>query len=242
MTIVFLHPIGLDGESWERVGSAMDPDAVRYTLQWHGDRPPPPDPLSMASFADDVAANVAGPFDVVGLSMGGAVAMELAVRHPERVRSLLVACITAGGDGGDALRERADAVDADGMAGVLESTLERWFTPAALADPHHPGVGYARQRLLADHADSFAASWRALAGNDVVHRLDRIRVPTTVVHAVEDASGPLASRQAIADGIPGARLVTVPGPHMVQLETPDAFDAAVVDHLEWARRIEGVRS
>lgn len=237
MTVVFLHPIALDGECWRFLESERLEKAVRYDLLWHGDRPSPAAPLTLAAFARDVVDNVEGELDVVGLSLGGAVALEIALRWPDRVRSLLLACSSAGNAAaGKVLRERAAEVERVGMAGVLDVTLARWFTRKALDTPDHPGVGYARDRLPRNSAQSFAASWRALADLNAVDRLPSLRMPTTVLHAAEDVTGSIESRKAIAARIPGARLAVVPGPHMPQLERPVEFAEAVVDHLDWADR------
>jgi 3-oxoadipate enol-lactonase len=233
MTLLFLHPIGLDGESWRLLDDGLLDGAIRYTMLWHGTRPRPADPPTIASFAADVAAGTSGQLDVIGLSLGGAVAQELALRHPERVRSLLLACSSSGGAPPSALLERASAAERDGMAGVAEGHLQRWFTPGELADRASAGVRYARERLLADEPGSFAASWRALAAHDTTARLHRIEVPTTVLHATEDSSGSAAARRELADRIPHSRFATVPGPHMAQLETPLTVGSAIRDHLRW---------
>jgi 3-oxoadipate enol-lactonase len=233
MTVVFLHPIALDGECWRFLESERLEKSVRHDLLWHGDRPRPAFPLTLEALARDVVDNVEGELDLVGLSLGGAVALEIALRWPDRVRSVLLACSSAGSTAaGTVLRERAAEVERVGMPGVLDVTLRRWFTKDALAEAGHPGVAYARERLLRGSAESFAASWRALADLDAVAELHTLRAPTTVLHATEDVTGSIEARQAMADRIPGARLAVVPGPHMAQLERPAEFAEAVLDHLD----------
>jgi len=232
MTVVLLHPIGLDAACWQFLTEPRLAGAVRYDMLWHGARRRPAEPLSLETLADDVVTAVPGSLDVVGLSFGGAVALTIGLRWPGRVRSVLLACSGAGGDR-DVLRARAGDVDRLGMAGILEVTLKRWFTPGALGDDRHPGVRYARERLLSDAPEAFAASWRALAEQDASAGLASLRVPVTVLHAESDVTGPVAAKEAMVARIPRARLVTIPGPHMVQLEDPVAFEQAVVAHLEW---------
>src|SRR5271166_4821806 len=101
---------------------------------------------------------------------------------------------------------------------VLQSTLERWFTPGALADPDHPGVRYARERLLADRPEDFAAGWRAMSTHDVSGQLGEIRVPVTAIAGERDVSVPVFALEAIAKGVAHGRVVVLPGPHMLQLE------------------------
>jgi 3-oxoadipate enol-lactonase len=166
--------------------------------------------------------------------MGAMVAQNLAVRHPGRVRSLLVACTGAAVDAAAMLR-RADDVEAKGIAGVLTETLERWFTPNALAaTPEHPGVSYARRTLLALDPRCFADGWRAIATHDVRARLSQIAVPTTCILGASDPVGTPERLRELAGGIRGSRLLTLDGPHMIHLEEPDAFAAAVRGHLTWA--------
>jgi pimeloyl-ACP methyl ester carboxylesterase len=112
--------------------------------------------------------------------------------------------------------------------------MERWFTPAALARASDPAVEYARQRLLADDPNVFAAYWRAMSSHDVEAQLKDIRMPVTVIAGSLDAAAPVTALQAIADRIPGSRFEIIPGPHMLQLEEPTRFRSAVRDHLRWA--------
>ena len=237
MTVVFLHPIGLDGACWQFLTAQFLTaqrlaGAVRYDLLGHGDRGQPPADLTLESLARDVVEAVPGELDIVGLSFGGAVALTTGLRRPERVRSLVLACSGAGGHR-EALRKRADDVERLGMPGVLDVTLQRWFTPAALGVSGHPGVRYARERLLSDSPAAFAASWRALAELDAFGELPSLTARTTVLHASADAAGPLEAKAAMAEQLPNARLAVIPGPHMVQLENPDSFGQAVIEHLDW---------
>jgi pimeloyl-ACP methyl ester carboxylesterase len=231
-TVVLLHPIGLDGACWQFLTGERLAAAVRYDMLWHGGRRQPPATLSLDSLARDVIEAVPGDLDVVGLSLGGAVALTIGLLWPERVRSLLLACSGAGGHR-EILRKRADDVERLGMSGILDETLQRWFTPAALGSGGHPGVRYARERLLSDSPESFAASWRALAEMDTFGQLPSLKARTTVVHAEDDAAGPIAAKAAMAEMMADARLVVIPGPHMVQLENPDVFGQAVAEHLDW---------
>src|SRR5262249_24162373 len=120
-----------------------------------------------------------------------------------------------------------------------DDTLQRWFTERALTDPDHPGVAYARRRLLADSPTSFAAAWRALGRCDTRDRLAGVTTPTTVLHAAQDRSGGFQAKAAMARSRPRGRLVPVRGPHMLQRETRDAFDSALRDHLPWPRQRAG---
>ena len=238
MTLVFLHPVGLDGDCWQFLDTSGLGTVVPFTLLWHGDRPQPEGELTMEAFADDVAGNTDGLLDIVGLSLGGSVAQHVALRHPGRVRSILVAASAAGGPARPAHLERAATVEARGMAGVVDSTLERWFTPETLARPGAPGVAYARHRLETDRPASFAATWRALSKHDTTERLRELTMPVTVLHPTEDSAGGIEPKAAMVERLPLGRLVVVAGPHMVQLENPAGFRAAIDEHLDWVKSVQ----
>jgi pimeloyl-ACP methyl ester carboxylesterase len=227
--IVYLHPVGLDGRFWDgvAVAGALTPD-----LPGFGDTPPAGS-LSFAELVDFVAGLLpAGePADIVGLSLGSMVAQHVAIRRPELVRSVVFACGSAAA-GAEACLQRAEQTRDSGMEGVLVSTLERWFSPQALATEGHPGVAYARRRLLADDPATFAGYWEAMAEHDLTSSMETVRVPVTVIAATADAAVPVSVMADLADRIPGARLETIDGPHMVPLEDAAGFAALVTRHLE----------
>jgi 3-oxoadipate enol-lactonase len=231
MTLVLLPPVGLDDRCWDWLDLPVP--AVRHVYPGFGGRPRDGRPGSLDAWADEVAALGGGePLDLAGISMGSMVAQHVAVRHPGRVRSLLLACTGGSADPASALA-RAGAAGQAGMAGVLDETLRRWFTPAALAArPAHPGVSYATATLLALDPRSWADGWRAIAGHDVLARLGAVTAPTTCVAGSGDLSAPVERVRTLAGAIPGARLEILDGPHMIHLENPAAFSAILASHLE----------
>jgi len=213
---------------------------VWLDLPGHGESPQLP-VLSLEAVADHVAMRVSEltvpgeRVHVVGLSMGAMVAQHLALRHPELIASLVIACASAAA-AGPVLRERADAIERLGMVGVIDDYLTRWFSPAALSGAGHPGVEYVRRRLLADDSTVVAAYWRAMAQHDVLDALPRITAPTTVVAGSADRSASVDTLRDVQSRIPGAQLRVVDGPHMLQLESPAAFQAVLAEHLDLTRR------
>jgi pimeloyl-ACP methyl ester carboxylesterase len=189
----------------------------------------------MAQLAEEVVSRYAGPLDLAGVSMGGMVAQNIAVRYPERVRSLFTACTGAASNPATMLA-RALAVESQGMAGELTTTLTRWFTAPALAErPEPPGVTYARETLLALDPSAFADGWRAIATHDTRAGLTSVTVPTTCVAGDADAASSVARGEEIARLVPNCRFVILPGPHMMHLENPRGFSVALADHLAWAQ-------
>jgi pimeloyl-ACP methyl ester carboxylesterase len=235
MTVVFLHPVGLDGECYQFLTSAALAGSVRYNCLWHGDRARPASRLTIETMAGDVLANVAGMLDLVGVSMGGHVAQRIAMTHPGRVRSLLITSGINDERSGQARSEIGEMVRRLGMEAVVPWALDRWFTKRALGQPDHPAVTYVTDRLLRNSAEQFAAGWDALAGPkpSPAEQAASLTMPCTVLHSDDDNST-LDSRRQLAELLPRGRLVTCPGPHMVQLEEPAAFENAVLEHLAWA--------
>jgi len=231
VTTLLLHPIGLDRSTWDGVPIE---DALAIDLPGHGDG----GPLGRISTLDDVADAVLDslpelqPFDVVGVSLGGMTALHLALRHPDWVRSLVVACAPAATPT-EALLGRAADTERAGMAGTIEVTIERWFSPAAIAADTGI-VRTTRERLLADDPATVARYWRILAEHDVRGRLRELTMPVTVIAGAGDLSVPPAVARELADGVPGAHYVELDGPHMLHLEAPEAFATVVHEHV--ARR------
>jgi pimeloyl-ACP methyl ester carboxylesterase len=231
---VLLTPIGLDSGCWQWLELPAGLEVARPEHPGHGSRPRASGPFDLDRLADEVASAYGGPLHLAGVSLGGMVAQHLAVRHPDRVRSLLLACTGPSADA-EAMRARAAEVEKEGMEGVLEATLERWFTEEALTRRPHPGVAYARRTLLALDPGSFADAWRAIATHDLLDRLGEIDAPTTCLAGGADPAAPSARMRSLAEAVPGARLVTIDGgPHMLHLERPGEFSAALRDHLRAA--------
>jgi 3-oxoadipate enol-lactonase len=226
---VCVHAIGLDREMWrgvlERLGASRR--ALSYDVRGHGCAAGAPKPFSSEGFADDLRdlldALGIEQAHIVGASMGGAIAQEMALRHPERVSGLSLICTMAAGS--PVYNDRADDALARGVGAQVQSTLERWFAPAVLAAGGAP-VRYARERLAALDVEDWAAAWRALAGVRTLERLPAVRVPTQVIAAELDPSTPPAAMAEIARRLTDARSHVIPGGgHMVVLEQPAAVAA-----------------
>lgn len=171
-----------------------------------------------------------GTFAYAGVSLGGAVGLHLAVHHPDRVSSLAVVCSSAHFGGAKAWEERAALVRREGLGGLAESADSRWFTP-----------GFTVPRLVDDHRradpEAYAACCDALAAFDLRDRLPEITVPTLLIAGREDPATPPAHLREIADAVPGAALVEVPGAsHLAPAERPEAVLTALRTHLTGGAR------
>jgi 3-oxoadipate enol-lactonase len=159
-----------------------------------------------------------------GLSLGGAVGMQLAVSAPERVDRLVLACTTVRFPSG--YRERAALVREQGPAPVVDLTLDRWFTSRyGEREPF-------RQMLLGAPREDYARCCEAIAAWDFRDRLPEIGVPTLVVAGAEDPVTPPQQAEEIAGGIRHATLAVLPeAAHLANVEQADAFNEVLVEAL-----------
>lgn len=197
---------------------------------------------TMADYADDAA----GLLDevgwdeahVMGVSFGGMVAQELAIRHPHRVRRLVLACTSSGGTGAASypLHELEDLPPDVRFATQLALSDMRRDT--AWQDAHPDEV--AQLRGLADDHAALGADEEAVVGrsrqlearrgHDTYDRLHRIGCPTLVCAGRHDGIAPLANSEALVERIPGARLEVFEGGHLFLVQDRSAWPS-VVDFL-----------
>lgn len=235
--LLLLHPVGLDLSWWQPQVEALRSEfqVLRLDFRGHGESAVAPPPYTLVGFANDVheflrAVKIRA-VHAIGLSLGGMVAQELALRHPADVRSLVLAntLCTLPAQARQAMRARGEAAKQGGIAAVIEPTVERWFTPGFLSSPL---VARCREGLLANDVGAWAATWHAIADLETLPRLGEIHVPTLVTTGDADVSTPVPAAQLIADHIDGATLRVMPGaPHMAPYERPDLFNPLVLEFL-----------
>lgn len=200
----------------------------------------PPGPYDLEVMADDAVAVLdaegIGSAHVMGASMGGVLAQIIAVRRPDRVRSLVLACTAC-----RHLPWRRELLEAwarlateRGM-GALGSRALRW-----LVGPRHHRrfrlpIGVLAPVLLDTSPQAFADQVAAILAqsDDVRHELRTISVPVLVVVGTQDILTPLADSEELVDSIPGAELIIIGGAaHGLMIDRAGAFNSAVLGFLE----------
>lgn len=238
--LVLLHPFPLDARFWSAVAGSLGEGRPLRTPEFPGLGASAPSVApGIDGHADAVAAQIAreapgGRAAVCGLSLGGYVALSLAVRHPGRVAALVLADTRAEADTPEARAGRLESaalVRARGTAPFLDD-----FTPRLVADGDAASLAAARAIADAQSAEGVATALEALAARpDRVADLPAIGAPTLVLVGEADALTPPPFARTLADGIPGAELTVIAGAgHLTALERPGAFADAVVGFL--ARR------
>jgi 3-oxoadipate enol-lactonase len=236
--IALLHPVGLDLTFLAPVAAELSRNfrVLSIDLRGHGRSPARPAPQGLSDYADDVHALFAAisfaPAAVIGFSFGGMVAQALALEHPQDVSALIpCACpATLAPENRRVARERAAAAERNGMAPLVEETLDRWFTE----DFRRSGGGdAARARLESDDTRGWAEAWRAISYIDLLPRLNAVRAPTLCIAGEMDKPSPPDVVKRIADAIPGAGFLVLPSaPHMLFVEQPQAVAQTIADFLQ----------
>lgn len=234
---LFIHGFPLDATVWTEQLAALSEFRRCLAVDLRGfgrSSPVTGAPLTMERHAVDLAGVLdlvsEERADIVGLSMGGYVALAFADLYPDRMRSLALVDTRAGPDsedgraGRDAMAERVVAVGRQAIAEDLQ---------AALLGPGASLAVKARLRSMIE-ACPYETIIGALAGMrdrpDRSAQLSSIEVPATVVVGELDTLAPPAESTKMAEMIPDATLVTIPGAgHMTPIEDPQAVNAALAD-------------
>ncbi len=228
--LVLVHGAGASSGDWPAELRALPGRRVlAVDLPGHG-AAPGPGARAIEAYAAAVEALLdregIGSAVVVGHSMGGAIALSLALDRPERVAGLVLVAT------GARLRVAPEALAAsaspEGLALAAWTMADRSFGPAVRAD-----VREARARRIAATAPGLLhGDLSACDAFDAMARLGEVRVPTLVVCGTEDRLTPPKYASFLAERIAGARLALVPGAgHLVMLEEPRAVADAVAGFL-----------
>lgn len=239
--LVLVHSLGTDGSLWDEQARALGERyrIVRVDLRGHGRSPAPPGPYALSQLALDVlaAADAAGVhrFHCAGISLGGAIALWLAVHRPERIDRLVLAN-TAARIGTEPLwNERIRAVRELGMDGLCDAVLARWLSPERAARAPELAARIARIFRATD-PEGYAACCAALAAADLRAGAATVRSPTLILAGSLDVSTPVADARALHAAIPGSELEVLEGAaHLSNLDRPAAFTARVAAFLDAKR-------
>lgn len=236
--LLLIHGLGSSTRDWEYQVPEFSKSyqVITFDLRGHGRSDKPPGPYGIPMFAADAAglleALKIGPAHVIGLSLGGAVAFQMAIDTPHRVRTLTVANSTP---------EYVVRSLKDRIMLWQRLLISRWLGMRILGE-----VLTRRLFVKPEHAQlrrKFVARWvqndkrayldtlRAMIGWSVVPKLDSIKAPTLIVASEHDYS--TVSQQEIhVARIPGAQLVVIPDSrHALPAEKPDEFNRVVLEFL-----------
>ena len=240
--LLFIHAGIADSRMWEPQAQAFanDSDMIRPDLRGFGDSELPPEPYSMRAdlvgLLDHIGVDRA---HVVGCSMGGTVAIDLALEHPARVaRLVLVGSGVSGsnlGQADSALFADVEAADKAGdMDAVNRAEVRLWVDGPRRREGSAPAA--VRDLVLDMNGRSLNSDWASAAHQSLdpraIGRLEEISAPTLVIVGDEDLPHAAANAQVIASRIPDARTVVIKdAAHLPSLERPDEFNRVLRNFL-----------
>jgi len=237
--LLFIHGLGSCGDDWRpQLDYFRDHyRTIACDLRGHGRSSKPRTAYSIEGFARDVASLLreleTGPAHVIGISLGGMVAFQLAIDAPERVRSLTI--VNSGPAVPAAtfkqrlpLHIRLVYARVLGLRGMAKMIAKRLFPKPGQAELQRAFIA----RLAANDKHCYLASLRAIfAGWGVADRLAEIQCPVLVLASDQDYT-PVALKHAYAKRLPNARVVVVPDArHALPMERPREFNEAVETFL-----------
>ena len=213
--------------------SRLEPDfdCVVFDNRGIGNSAEVSEPFTIEELADDALTvmDAAGleSAHVLGISMGGMVAQQLALKAPERLRTLTLGCTYPGGEGSSLIAPEdagplLEAFASANLDRVFKAAYDVNLSPAFRADVSHYAEFTAMAGALPARHATVQLQIQAIGGHDTQARLAEITAPTLVIHGTEDKMIPVANGELIASLIPGAKLEIFDGVgHLFWWEQPE---------------------
>ena len=235
--LVFINSLGTDLRIWDAVAPhfAANHRLIRYDKRGHGLSDCPAPPYTIRQHATDLAEllNVLHVERVclVGISVGGMIAMDFAMQHPQWVEKLVL-CDTAPQIGTSVMwTARIEALHVHGLPNLGEPILSRWFSPEFAADQPDAYRGYYHM-LTRTPADGYVGTCEAIRNADLWPDVANIQASTLVLCGAEDLATPPAQAQQLAAALPNATYTVIDGAaHLPCIEQPEVMAAAIADFL-----------
>ena len=228
--LVLLNAIGTDMALWDPLVTLLLPhfQILRFDARGHGASDAPPGDYSFEMLAHDViavmhAAHLSRAV-IAGVSLGGMIAMDTALRFPEHVTALVLICTSASIDR-SLWTERVRSVSADGVAAIVDAAMTRFLSPQFSAA--HPDRATSVRRTLLS-TQGYAGAAAAIRDGELQGRLDSIKVPTLIVSGNHDVSMPFSPHsEALLGAIEGSTSMRIDAGHLAPLEAPHALAQAI---------------
>ncbi len=238
--ILFLHGLGSCGQDWllQTPSFCSRFRVIAPDLHGHGQTDKPRKRVSIAQMTADVACLLDAlgvkRTHIVGLSMGGCVAQQLALDDPTRVRSLTLVNTFARFDSGTPGNALPLALRM-GVLGVLGLPAQARFVAARMfPKPEQAELrALAAERIASNDLATYTRLILAIRAFDVTRRLGEIACPTLVIAGDRDTTVPLRAKRFLAQHIPGARFEMIADSgHATPIDQPEAFNRLVMNFVE----------
>ncbi len=239
-TVVFSHSLGSSLIMWEpQIDEfSMNFQILRYDTRGHGNSSAPPGSYTMELLVDDAVA-LLDALDIekvhwVGLSMGGMIGQGLALKSPERLKSLTL-CNTMSvirEEMKEIWKSRIQTGERFGMPNLIEFTMERWFTES-YREAETEDYQRIRAQFLETPIYGYVGCCHAIYNLNYVDQLNKISVPTHIIAGDQDLATPVAESRVMHDQIAGSSLTVIEGAaHLSNVEKTKAFNASLATFLQ----------
>lgn len=235
--LVLSHSLACSTRMWDPQIEAFKGShrILAYDMRGHGASAAPKGPYSLDMLADDVLGLMShlkiNTAVYCGLSIGGMIGQTLALR-PNPPFERMVVCDTTHAQPPEALKqweERIQIAESKGMAGLVDSTMERWFTEP-YRKRNSADFQKIRNLVLATPVAGYIGCGRAIMGLNTTRRLKEIRLPLLAITGESD--GAAGGTRYIGETVPGAKFVNIPqASHIANVEQPELFNRALREFL-----------
>jgi 3-oxoadipate enol-lactonase len=227
--LVFVNSLGTDDRIWDEVAARLSGGfrTLRYDLRGHGLSDAPAAPYALDQHVADLAAlmdgrKLSGAL-VVGLSVGGMIAMALAHARPDLVRALVLSNTAHKIGTREMWDARIAAIRQGGMAAVAEPVLGRWFAAAFRTARPAELAGY-RNMLIRTPVEGYVGTCATVRDADLTAIAARLDVPALCLVGAEDGATPPELVRSLAALLPNAGFQVIPrAGHLPCVEQPDAM-------------------
>ncbi len=233
--LVLSHSLACSVRMWDPQIEAFK-DRYRilaYDMRGHGQTTAPAGAYSLDMLADDIleltkSLKIQKAF-YCGLSIGGMIGQTIALRWPGPFTGMVLADTTHT-QPPEALKQWEDRIriaEAQGMAALVDSTMERWFTAPFRSSPAAKTIA---AQIAATPVTGYVGCVRAIMRLNTTARLKEIRLPVLAITGEQDGAAP--GTRHIGENVPGAKYVGIPqAAHIANVEQPEAFNRALRDFL-----------
>jgi 3-oxoadipate enol-lactonase len=236
--LIFSNSPATDLHMWDPQAGALKDEfrMLRYDQRGHGQTEAPAGRYTF----DVLCADVIALMDALGIerahwcgvSMGCATGMGLVQKHPERF-DRMVLCDNPGRSTPETQRqweERIAVAQKDGMAALLDSTMQRWFPPETLkANPPH--LDAIRKMILATPVNGFVGCSAALGDHDFRPLMPKVKNPVLYMTGEKDGNN-AAAMKVMQSELPGSQYIVLPGAgHISNMDQPALFTKALREFL-----------
>mgnify|MGYP001411634571 CR=1 FL=1 len=231
--IVFLNSLGTDLRIWDDVLNYLPYDIPVLRMDKRGHGLSDVGPCSIPALADDVASVMeavgVGPSLICGVSVGGLIAQQFALSHPDRVNGLVLSNTGAKIGSEEVWNPRIEAVRANGIQPIADAVLERWFSRSFLQNERAQVAGY-RNMLCRTTAAGYADVCAAIRDADLRSAIGAIKVPTVCISGSEDLATPPDLLKELSELIPGSDYQRIEGVgHIPSIEAPRTVARIIMD-------------